>query len=111
MEAIEEEKGGIVEIERPVLNHGTQENNKVCAGICRRCARKEHTQADGPDAGQRFVCGMMAEAEHAGITVGSCAHFAFSRSKIIDAEAEQKRALTHTLITGIQAAFMAGRRA
>jgi hypothetical protein len=44
---------------------------------------------------------MMVERERAGITVGSCAHFTFSRSPIIDAEAEQKRALTHTMITGI----------
>ena len=29
---------------------------------------------------------------------------------IIDADAEQKRALTHTVITGIQAGYLAGHR-
>ena len=83
----------------------------TASGICRRCARKESIQEDGPDAGVTFSCGMMVEAENAGITVGSYAHFVFSRSPIIDAEAEQKWALTHSMITGIQAAYMAGRRA
>ena len=102
--------GGIVQTLRPIITEVPYEK-KVSPGICRRCARKESIQEDGPDAGQRFVCGMMVESENAGITVGSCAHFTFSRSPIIDAEAEQKRALTHTVITGIQSAFMAGRRA